>query len=121
MATMNSVIETIDGLKPNVYTDEDKYKWIGTVDGLISVEVFGDAEPVIYKLPEDADKELLVKAPYDDIYGLYAAAMIDFHNKEYNNYNNSVLMFTDRLDAFKDWYIRTHRTCKANNFRNVMG
>lgn len=121
MATMNSVIEYIDGVKPNVYTDDDKYKWISTVDGLVSLEVHQDAEATTYKLPDEADKELLVKAPYDDIYGLYVAAMIDFHNKEYNNYNNSVLMFTDRLDAYKVWYIRNHPTCKAKNFRNVMG
>ena len=121
MATMNSVIEYIDGVKPNVYTDDDKYKWIATVDGLISLEVHQDAEATTYKLQDDADKELLVKAPYDDIYGLYVAAMIDFHNKEYNNYNNSVLMFTDRLEAYKANYIQRNRKKTAKNFRNVMG
>lgn len=119
--TMNQVIEYIDGVKPNVYTDDDKYVWMSRLDGMISVEVHQDAEPVKHNLPADADKELLVPHPYDDIYGLYVAAMIDFYNKEYNHYNNSVLMFSERLDAYKAWYIRTHRTGTAKNFRNVMG
>lgn len=111
----------MDAVKPNVFGDEEKYRWIASVDGRISVEVMGMDEPVTYALPEDADKPLLVGTPYDDIYELYVSAMIDFHNREYNNYNNTVLMFTERLDAFKAWYIRRHNPAKAGNFRNVMG
>ena len=120
MATMNSVIEQIDGVKPNVFTEEDKYKWIATVDGMVSVDVLGQAEPTVYDIPEDADKPLLVPAPFDDVYALYVASMIDFHNREYNNYNNSAMMFSDRMDAYKSWYIRTH-AATARNFKHVMG
>lgn len=121
MATMNAVIEYIDNVKPNVYTEEDKYRWINQLDGRISTEVMGMAEPKQYDTPKDADQDLLVPHPYDDVYALYVAAMIDFFNKEYTNYNNSVLMFTERMEAFKAWYIRTHQDNGAKNFRNVMG
>lgn len=121
MATMNSVIEELTGLKPNVYSEEDKYKWISRLDGMISAEVFRHEEPVKYAIPEDADKELLVTAPFDDIYVLYCAAMVDFYNREYTAYNNSVMMFNERFEAFKSYYIQRHRTCNAANFRNVMG
>lgn len=120
MATMNQVIEELDALKPNVYTEEDKYKWMARLDGMISAEVHRDAEPVQYKLPDDADTELLVGMPYDDIYVMYCAAMVDFHNREYTAYNNSVMMFNERLEAYKSYYISRHRTCKAANFRNIM-
>ena len=121
MATMNSTIEYIDSVKPNVYQDLDKYAWINKLEGMISLEVMDMASPVCYGVPEEADRELLVPHPFDDLYALYVAAMIDFHNKEYTNYNNSVLMFTERLDQFKVWYIRNHNPAKARNFRNVMG
>lgn len=121
MATMNSVIEYIDNIKPNVYSDDDKYRWMNSLDGMISIEVMEMDEAVEYKLPDDADMELLVKHPYDDIYALYVAAMIDFYNREYNNYNNSVLMFSERYEAFKKWYIRTWPHKAAQNFINVMG
>lgn len=121
MATMNKVIECVDRLNLNVYTDEDKYKWISNVDGMVSVEVFGNKEPTKYDIPEDANKELLVPHPYDDIYQFYVSAMIDLHNKEYEHYNNNVMIFRERLDQFKAYYMRNNPSCKANNFRNIMG
>lgn len=121
MATMNSVIEYVDNIKPNVYQDEDKYQWIARVDGQISIDVFQQEEPTTYELPRDADKELLVPAPYDDLYAYYVMAMIDFHNREYSNYNNTVLMFSERLEDYKAWYIRQNPAGRARNFRNVMG
>lgn len=120
MATMNSVIEYVDNVKPNVYDDNVKYKWINALEGLISREVMNEEAPE-YTLPDDADMPLLVGHPYDDIYGLYVSAMIDFNNREYNNYNQTVLMFTERLEQYKVWYIRHNAPGKARNFRNVMG
>lgn len=121
MPTMNEVIERVDTVKPNAYSDEAKCRWIAAVDGMVSEQVLDMKEPVTYRLPEDADKPLLVGDPYGDIYELYVAAMIDFHNREYNNYNNTVLLFSNRIDAYKAWYIRNHNPSRATNFRNVMG
>lgn len=121
MATMNSTIEYIDNVKPNVYTEEDKYRWMARLDGQVSLDVLEQTKPVVYELPGDADKELLIPPPFDDVYGLYVAAMIDFYNKEYNNYNNSVLMFQERYEDYKAWYIRNNMPKGAGNFRNVMG
>lgn len=119
--TMNGVIEYVDGVKPNVFTDDDKYRWINTLEGLISVEVLDMEEPMVYTIPDDADKELLVKAPFDDVYALYVMAQIDFFNREYNHYNNATDVFKTRLEELKAWYIRNHAHGKAENFRNVMG
>lgn len=120
MASMNEVIEQVDRLKPNVYSEEDKYAWINRLEGLVSIQVMGVEVPE-YSLPDDADTPLLVEHPFDDIYVLYVSAMIDYHNREYNNYNNAVLMFQERFDQFKAWYIRNNPHSKARNFRNVMG
>ena len=120
MATMNGVIEYTDRIRPNVFTDEDKYKWLNTLEGLVAREVQQAEEPS-YVLPQDADKELLIPHPYDDIYQLYLLAMIDLANREYDHYNNAVLVFTNRYEQYKAWYIRHNPSCKALNFRNVMG
>ncbi len=117
---MNQVIEYVDRVKPNAYTNDDKCRWINTVEGLISRAVDGDDAPE-YVLPDDIDTPLLVPAPYDDIYHLYVSAMIDFYNREYNDYNNAILVFNERLDQYKVWYIRKNTSSKARNFRNVMG
>lgn len=120
MATMNSVIEQVDRLNPNIYLESDKYGWMNTLDGLVAREVMGQEAPA-YKEPDDADKELLVPYPYDDLYPLYMSAMIYFYNREYDHYNNVILQFNARYEQFKAWYIRNNKTCKAQNFRNVMG
>lgn len=118
--TMNQVIEYVDGVKPNAYGEDDKYRWINTLEGLIAREVHGDNAPS-YNLPDDADVPLMVPSPYDELYSLYVMAMIDFHNREYNEYNNTILMFQERLEQYKVWYIRNGTASKRRNFRNVMG
>ena len=97
-----------------------------TVSRSEATELFTDrGEPykteLINDLPADADRPLLVEHPYDDLYSLYVMAMIDFYNHEYDHYNNAVLMFTERLDQYKAWALRTGHTCTARNFRNIMG
>ncbi|MBE6961281.1 MAG: hypothetical protein E7445_02375 [Ruminococcaceae bacterium] len=119
--TMNSVIEYVDGVKPNVYTDEDKYRWLNQLEGMLSAEVFHDPEPLSYDIPADADRALRVGHPYDELYSLYVMAMIDFHNREYGNYNNTMLMFRQRLEQLKDHCIRIRSGTPAQRFRKVMG
>jgi hypothetical protein len=119
MATMNKVIEYVDRVKPNVYTDADKYKWLKLLEDKIIREVMGEEGEC--SVPEDADSELTVKSPYEEIYELYVMAMIDFHNKEYDDYNNTILRFREVYDQYVSWYIRHNSGSGANNFRNVMG
>lgn len=116
---MNTVIEYVDRVKPNAYSDDDKYRWINTLEGLISRDVLNEHAPE-YNLPDDADVPLLADSPFDDIYHLYVSAMIDFYNREYNDYNNTLLMFQERLEQYKNWHIRSGSYIPCN-FRNVMG
>lgn len=120
MMTMNKVIEQIDRIKPNVYTDDDKYKWINTLEGLVCREVLQRDEPG-YFLPDDADNPLLIEHPFNDLYVLYVASMIDFYNREYDNYNNAAQMFHERYEQYKRWYIQHNAPGPARKFKNVMG
>lgn len=118
--TMNRVIEYVDRIRPNIYTDDDKYLWLDKLEGLIAREVRKEDFPG-YDLPREADLELAVPAPYDDLYSLYAIAMIDLCNREYDHYNNSMTVFADRYEQYKAWYLQNNNPAKALNFRNVMG
>lgn len=119
--TINKAIEQVDGIVLNTFDTEAKFHWIANLDGMIARVVMGMAEPVGYEYPKDMDKPLLVVEPFEDIYELYLQAMIDFHNREYDNYNNSMLMFNERLEDYKAWYIRECGYGGAKNFRNVFG
>lgn len=106
--TPNKVIEIVDRLKLNSYTEEDKLRWINALDGDVQASVFQEDEIKQYSYPDDMDKELLIPAPFDNLYELYISAQIDFHNKELDNYNNSAMVFESRYLDFKKDYIRKH-------------
>ena len=132
--TPSKAIEIIDRLKPNSYDEEDKLRWINELDGMVKRlvymwddtymkgieaqyksgklteeeynEIIDKTKP--YSYPEDLNKELLIPAPFDEVYSLYLEAKIDYHNREYINYNNSATMFELRFSEFKKDYIRNH-------------
>lgn len=57
-----------------------------------------------YKYPWDKDAELLVPSPYDAIYENYIYAMIDWHNREFAAYNNTMNMYNESWKEFANWY-----------------
>ena len=132
--TPNKAIEVTDRLKPNSYSDEDKLRWINELDGMVKNLVFqwdgkyiaeletqrrsGEItkkkynelidKTMPYDYPEDLDKELLIPAPFENLYSLYLEAKIDYHNREYANYNNSAMVFESQFSEYKKAYIREH-------------
>ena len=60
--------------------------------------------------------ELLVPAPYDDIYIRYLEMQIDYANGEYGKYNNSKVMYNETYTVFKRYYNRTHMP-KGSKFK----
>ena len=107
-------INRIDALKHNTYSQTDKVKWLSRVDGMVKrhiIDTHEGAEAVSftgYDDSTDLQTELLVPAPYDELYLRWMEAMIDFHNGEYGKYNNAVDMFNTSYAAFQNYYNRTH-------------
>ena len=106
--TPNKAIEIVDRLKPNVYSEEDKLRWINELDGMVQRLVIQSDEVKQYAYPDDMDKELLIPAPFEDVYTLFLEAKIDYYNREYANYNNSAMMFETQFSEYKKAYIREH-------------
>ena len=118
MPTLNEVITRIDKVKPNTYDEQTKAEWIYRLDGRISKEIMHSEPPMHYIFPEDADKELLVPFPNDDIYDFFLQAMIDFNNREIASYNNAMTMFNEAFESFAKAYIRDNvpPTTKLKNY-----
>mgnify|MGYP006978482747 CR=1 FL=1 len=106
MATLKSVIEYVDEIKPNAFSNEAKTQWLNECEGLVQTEVLllADAELVSYSYDTDKDKELLVKHPHVKIYWAYLTAMIDFANGEYNKYQNTMQMFNAFFGEYMRWF-----------------
>lgn len=112
--TIMEVLYRIDEVKPNSYSQPEKIKWLSTLDGVIKSEIVDThegGEGVVFNgYNEDSDlaTELLVPAPYDDIYLRWLETQIDYANGEYGKYNNSMAMYNTAYTSFANYYNRTH-------------
>ena len=61
-----------------------------------------------YDIDLDMETELLVPAPYDEMYLRWLEAMIDYHNGEDERYNNAITLFNNAFDGYKKYYTRNH-------------
>jgi hypothetical protein len=110
--TIIEAINKIDTLKPNSYTQLDKIRWLSDLDGMIKIEIIdthkgGEAVTFNgYDGNTDVSTELLVPAPYDDVYVKWLESKIDYANAEYGKYNNSSTAYNNALSAFERYYNR---------------
>lgn len=113
-------INRIDALKHNTYSQNEKVYWLSSLDAMIKRQIIDTHEAddryfMISGIPfpgyHDAtpvDTELLVPAPFDEIYLRWLEAQIDYANGEYDKYNNSIAMYQACYDAYANDYNRTH-------------
>ena len=112
--TIAEVISKVDALKPNTYSPEDKVEWLSTLDSRVMTQIIDAHEcgPDIhfygYDGLIDQSTELLVPAPYDEMYLRWLEAMIDYHNSDDDRFNNAIILFNNAYEGYKKYYTRTH-------------
>ena len=112
--TIMEALHRIDSIKPNTYRQSEKIKWLSTLDGRVKGEIIDThegAEAVEFKGYTDdttLTTELLIPAPYDEVYLFYLESKIDYWNGEIGKYNNSISMFNDAYSAYEKYYNRVH-------------
>lgn len=112
--TILEAINRVDTIKPNSYTQTEKVDWLSTLDGIIKKEIIDThegGEAIVfegYTSDTSLDTELLVPAPYDDIYIRWLEARIDYANGEYNKYNNSTMAYNATFEKYSRYYNRTN-------------
>ena len=113
--TIMGAINHIDAVKPNGYSQDEKVRWLSTLDGVIKAEIIDThegAEDVVfneYNENTPLEQALLVPHPYDDVYVKWLEAQIDYANGEYGKYNNSITMYNAAYSAFEKHYNRVNR------------
>ena len=112
--TIADVISKVDALKPNNYTPEDKVGWLSTLDSRVKAQIIDTHERKVpfyfygYDSILDLETELLVPAPYDEMYLRWLEAQIHHHNSEDERYNNAIILFNNAYEGYKKHYTRTH-------------
>lgn len=115
---ISNLIGYVNSVKPHNFDNSVLIRWLNEVEGRIQTEIYLiDIHEIVQydwsdswtsdRKAEELAKELLVPAPYDDIYTTYILAEIDNANGEYNRYANTKAQF-DKVFAEYSRYIAQH-------------
>lgn len=120
--TIKEAIDKADRFKPNQYSEEEKVAWLSDLDYQIYFNVLCEHLPIpeegfIPYTIEDIDNELIAEAPFDELYVDYLKMKIDEANEETERYNNSVIMYNAKYEAFAKHYHKTHKPVMRTKFR----
>ena len=111
--TIREAIEQIDDLKHNTYTAHQKHQWLMELESRLR-SLLERCGCTASSAQEDFDAPLLAQPPYDAMYIHYLVAQMDYHNEEFDRYNNAMAMFSAVFDDFR----RTlSRTCSPHGAR----
>lgn len=108
-------INKIDDLKFNAFSQDQKVGWLSRLDSMVKTQIIDTHEGgenvrfTGYNSDTDPQTELLVGAPFDEIYLRWMEAQIDYYNGEIKKYNISMSMFNTEYEAFENWYRRNHK------------
>ena len=112
--TIIEAINKIDSLKHNTYSKSDKVSWLSRLDSMVNRTIIATHEGsdsatfTGYDDSTDLQTKLLVPEPFDEVYLRWMEAQIDYHNGEYNKYNNAIIMYNAAFEAYQNYYNRTH-------------
>lgn len=106
-------INKFDSLVYNDFPQQDKIKWLSTMDGLVKREIIDFYNQKVEWKPytsetDLATTDLLVPEPYDEIYMTYLEMQVHRYMQEYAKYNNAAELYTEMYSRYAADYARTH-------------
>ena len=104
--TISEAISQTRKLSGNAVDDNTMCRWLSELDGRLMLDFYKGSEWMAYALPQDADHELLVPFPWDELYVHYLEAMVYYSNGEYERYRNSYEMYNKKELDYRQWYAR---------------
>lgn len=112
--TVPEVLMEIGRVKPHQYTPDTLTRWLSELDGrvwedLLSNYLPEEQKPAFPYSGGDALTQLLIPFPHDDIYIKWLTAQIDFHNGDFERYNNAMMMWQEQYQGYLDSYTRSHK------------
>lgn len=98
------VLEMVDSLLPNQYTQSEKLRWLTQAEGF----VLREAEGEMALLPNLTENTVLTAPPpYDEMYRHYIEAQIHYCNGEMKRYNNAAALWNNALLTYRDFVCRS--------------
>lgn len=119
--TIREAINRVDGLKHNVYSENEKIAWLSKVDSMVKSLIIDTHEYGGYVYFDgydqdtDLNTELLVPAPFDGMYLRWLEAQIDYHNGENAGYNSAIILFNSEFNSYAQHYNRNNMPLNKGN------
>lgn len=112
--TISEAISKLNYIKPNQYSQSQKVQWLSAIDGRIYRGILlhyenAPEEFTGYNDETPTDTQLLVTEPFEALYEYWLQAQVDYSNREFASYNNSMAMFNQALSDFRNDYNQTHK------------
>lgn len=104
----------LDSLKHNTYSQPEKIAWLNRVDSqvkMLIVDTHEGSENCTFSGYDEntpLSTQLLIPAPFDEIYLYFMAAQIDLNNGETALYNESITLYNTAWAGFERWYNRNY-------------
>ncbi len=106
--TAQEVVEQVDLLCPNQYSQEQKLQWLGELEGRICLDVHLMSEQQLEQIRQSWPGTLLVGWPHSDVYRHWLLAKLHQADGELELYQNRMESFNASYQNYVNWYIRTY-------------
>ena len=112
--TVMEAIHEVDCLRPNSFTQEQKVEWLDRLDCFVRSSILDrfprlSADLLNLGSPE---RELLMKAPFDQAYLHWLESKIHYFNEEMDLYNGAVRMFRGVFEDYQRQLVKDN--CPEN-------
>ena len=116
--TIGEALAKFKTLHPSGIDDKILVDFLSELDGRVADEILESEDPagmgLPYKPDQDRGKTLLAPFPYDSMYGTWLQTKTDFHNNEYDRFNNDMIQFNTEWTSYANNYLRKHSSTQAN-------
>ena len=109
--TVREVIEAADRRKPNLYSREEKLRWLEEAEGMVwgALEAFHAVRGPFEGFSADAwpDRQLVLPKPFTGLYYLWLEGSVSYADQDVTLYNNAMSRFNALWREFFAWCCRT--------------
>lgn len=107
--TIQSMIDQFDVAYPNQFTTTEKSQWLNNADWLVYLEIWKGYDVTEFTGHTSTTDDLLVSAPYDELYMSYMAMQMYALREEIDRYNNARSEFDAMWEAYGYYWSRNNQ------------
>ena len=116
---VREILTEIDQTRPNAYTDAEKIRWLNIIEGRVYTDIMSKADDglnwtfIPFEEGQE-ERELVVPAPFTELYSFFLMSRIDFYNGDSARYNDTMVLLNNAWDEFAAYYRENNKPKQTN-------